>query len=286
MDRGQTPSRHRTLTQHSPSLITNQIIHLPTVAAGRDSDSRSPLPHTLGNIHIMLASAKLFADDNPLAIRPPKTDRLILDRELTRAAPEKHLDPEIDRAHPILIKWADLESSGQLAQMQETQLQGEFFGDVFGNALGYTLFSEGLGKWSLQQHLTINGGTPDAVLGNFRAGSPHKPIAVVELKGPNVHLDRDRSNGRTAVQQCWEYLNHTPQTCRWGIVSNIISFRLYERSSTPRRFEHFTLQDLRKPEIFRRFYATTSPDPLLPGSVSTADHILNTYDYLKSLSLK
>ena len=95
---------------------------------------------------------------------------------------------------------------------------------------------------------------PDAVLGFFRQTEAPKPLAVVELKGPKVHLDRDRSNGRTAVAQCWDYLVNTPPECRWGIVSNIVSFRLYERSSTKRVYEHFTLQSLRDFEVFKQFY--------------------------------
>ncbi len=77
---------------------------------------------------------------------------------------------------------------------------------------------------------------------------------MIELKGPKVHLDRDRSNGRTAVDQCWDYLVNTPPECRWGIVSNIVSFRLYERASTKRTYEHFTLQSLRDFELFKQFY--------------------------------
>ena len=48
-------------------------------------------------------------------------------------------------------------------------------------------------------------------------------------------------DGRTAVDQCWDYLVDLPG-CRWGIVSNLISFRLYERDSTKRVYEHFTLE--------------------------------------------
>jgi hypothetical protein len=89
------------------------------------------------------------------------------------------------------------------------------------------------------------------VLGFFRPAEDHKTLAVIELKGPKVHLDRDRSNGRTAVAQCWDYLVNTPPECRWGIVSNIVSFRLYERASTKRAYEHFTLQSLRDFDVFK-----------------------------------
>ena len=41
---------------------------------------------------------------------------------------------------------------------------------------------------------------------------------------------------------------------RWGIVSNIVSFRLYERDSTKRAYEHFTLKGLRDKDEFARFF--------------------------------
>jgi len=209
-------------------------------------------------------NAMLFQDDAPHTLRQPKSDRLFLDRfvreaidsaDLRPVKEEGRIAPEVRAAHEILIKWADLESSGRLARMHETQLQGEFLGDVFGRALGYRLFSEGADEWTLEQHHTIAGQEPDAILGRFRHGEPRKPAGVVELKGPLVHPDRDRSNGRTAVQQCWEYLVNTDRDhCRWGIVSNMVSFRLYERDSTQRRYEHFSLQSLRDIDTFLQFY--------------------------------
>ncbi len=90
---------------------------------------------------------------------------------------------------------------------------------------------------------------------------------VVELKGPTVHLDRDRSNGRTAVAQCWDYLINTPAECRWGIVSNYISFRLYERASTKRAYEHFTLKSLRDFEVFKQFYVLFHRQGLIEDSL-------------------
>ncbi len=197
----------------------------------------------------------LFKTDSPVAIRQPKTDRLILARFLTEAALDKRLDEdELKRAHEILVKWADLESTGRLAKLKETQMQGDFLAQVFGAALGYAGPVDGADHWHRLQHQAIAGQTPDAILGHFRQSEPPIPLAVVELKGPTIHLDRDRSNGRTAVDQCWDYLVNTPRVCRWGIVSNIVSFRLYERDSTKRAYEHFTLQSLRKCDKFKQFY--------------------------------
>ncbi len=197
----------------------------------------------------------IFVTDSQVASRPPKTDRLILARFLRDAATDRRAESaEVKAAHAVLIKWAELESKGRLTKINETQMQGDFLAQVFGEALGYSGPVDGKEIWHRDQHHTIAGQTPDAVLGVFRPEQPMQPLAVVELKGPKVHLDRDRSNGRTAVDQCWDYLINTPPACRWGIVSNFVSFRLYERDSTKRVFEHFTLQSLRDFVTFQEFY--------------------------------
>ncbi len=136
----------------------------------------------------------LFPIDSPVALRQPKTDRLILTRFLKEAAADKRLDEKAMRAvHAVLVKWADLESSGCLAELNETQMQGDFLAQVFGDALGYAGPVDGRDVWHRQQHHPIDGETPDAILGFFRHSEERKALAVVELKGPKVHLDRDRS---------------------------------------------------------------------------------------------
>ena len=76
----------------------------------------------------------LLTEESPLAARQPKTDRLIL-AALLKAAGENNqiTDAEIERPHAILIRWADFETTGRLAEMTEIQLQGDFLRDVFGD---------------------------------------------------------------------------------------------------------------------------------------------------------
>ncbi len=207
----------------------------------------------------------LFKDQNPLAARQPKTDRLILSRLLDKASKDTRFADDADRAHKVLVRWADLDSKGTLKKLKETQLQGDFLSEVFGDALGYRRPTEGDTSWTIEQHQSAGTKIPDAVLGRFRANHDAQVLAVVELKGATVNLDFDRSAGRTAVDQCWDYLVNYPTTCRWGIVSNFISFRLYERNSTKRRYEHFTLQSLRNIETFRKFYALFHYNGLVEG---------------------
>ncbi len=203
-----------------------------------------------------MARQTLFTVESAVAVRQPKTDTLIVPRFLKEMAGDKRLkEAEMRAAHEVLLKWVELESSGRLAELNETQVQGDFLAEVFGDALGYDGPTEGKQLWHRQQHEAVGEEVPDAILGFFRQGEERKPLVVVELKGSKVHLDRHRSNGRTAVGQCWDYLVNTPPECRWGIVSNIVSFRLYERSSTKRRYEHFTLKSLEDFEVFKQFYA-------------------------------
>ncbi|MBA3485118.1 MAG: hypothetical protein H0T51_25255 [Pirellulales bacterium] len=211
----------------------------------------------------------LFKDESARAGRQPKTDRLVLEAFLEdEATKPAYRESEVSDAHALLVHWAELESSGRLAKLNETQLQGDFLRDVFGTALGYVQPVENAAVWHQEQHRKLHEQTPDAVLGRFQQESADDLKAVVELKGPKIHLDRDRSGGRTAVDQCWDYLIDAPTTCRWGIVSNIISFRLYERDSTKRAYEHFSLQGLRDINEFRRFYVLFHRRGLVEGIAS------------------
>lgn len=205
-----------------------------------------------------------------------RRQRLILPKKLAQAGGDLRLAGAArDKAYAILVKWAELESNGRLAKMSETQLQAEFLTEVFGQALGYTLFSAGLPEWNLWPQFPVNGGTADGAIGVFAPDATNAPRAVIELKGPTVDLDRDRSNGRTPVRQCWDYLNELP-ACPWGIVCNYVSFRLYHRDKTPRACELFTLQDLRREATFREFYALFQRGGLLRehGSEPRADRLL------------
>lgn len=172
-----------------------------------------------------------------------------------------------DNAYEIICRWADLESSGKLEKEKETALEGEFLTQVFGQALGYTLFSENKKQWNLKPKFFVNGGTADAAIGLFESGRKHPPRAIIELKGPKVNIDKDRFNGRTPVQQCWDYLNALPD-CPWGIVCNYVSFRLYHRNHTPRVYELFTLQGLRKKDNFLQFYCLLEKGGLIPTKLA------------------
>ena len=202
---------------------------------------------------------KLPENDNlqaRLFVRSPRRPRagLILGRFVADEADKAiYKGPERERAFEIVKHWANLERNGVLRK-KETALDAGFLVEFFGQALGYRGATETPRDYQLEHKLTVpGGGTPDAALGNFRSGEEPSPLVVVELKGSDADLDRDRFNGRTPVQQCWDYLNNLPQ-CPWGIVSNFVNFRLYHRNKTPLVYQEFALQELRDEKRFRQFY--------------------------------
>ncbi|MEW6413446.1 MAG: DNA methyltransferase [Candidatus Zixiibacteriota bacterium] len=194
-----------------------------------------------------------------------RRQNLFIPRFLRKAASDHRLKgEEQDRAYQIICKWAELDESGKLESKSESQLEAEFLTDIFGKALGHLMFTENADHWELEPKYSVNGGIADAALGVFKHGTKNPPHALIELKGPKVNLDRDRFNGRTPVQQCWDYLNEQP-ACQWGIVSNIVSFRLYNRNQTTKTCQLFVLQDLRKTEVFEEFYYLFASGGLVPS---------------------
>jgi hypothetical protein len=78
-------------------------------------------------------------------------------------SPQKFLEgPELNRAHEIICKWADIETSGKLEKMKETAIEDEFCKEVFGDALGYVFFAENKERWNFQHKFFVNGGHADA----------------------------------------------------------------------------------------------------------------------------
>lgn len=210
----------------------------------------------------------LFPNPSASALRQPRTDRLILRR--LRASEGEVLaaqmdDGEIARRHEIIRHWAKMESSGSLVRQNESQLESEFIHHVFGEVLGYKRIDAGENEQELWPKQSFGQNTPDLVIGKARSVRAGTPAVVVELKGPRVHPDRDRSNGRTAVQQLGDYFGYLPKT-RWGIICNMVSFRLYDRDHTRTSYEHFTLQDIASDlATFREFLAVFGRTGLLEG---------------------
>ena len=181
----------------------------------------------------MAKSALLRQASPQLFVEPPrrKHARLFLAKLLEERANQAPYDDDAGFIAAVdqLGKWAALAEHGHLTQ-KETALDDQFLSTIFGQAFGYRALVENAADYHREKQFTIAGQFADGALGRFVSGEPLKPIAVIELKGAAVDLDHDKSNGRTAVQQLWDYLSEMPD-CKWGILSNYVSLRLYHRRS-------------------------------------------------------
>jgi hypothetical protein len=158
--------------------------------------------------------------------------RRMLEEEANRAPCVDGSDEA--RAWAALKQWADLADRGDLLR-KETSLDADFLEKIFGDALGYRSFTENPADFHRDRQFSVpGGGTADGALGKFSSDAEMRPMAIIELKGGETDLDRDKSSGRTPVQQLWDYLNQLPD-CPWGILSNYVSIRLYHRAAGPRR---------------------------------------------------
>lgn len=201
---------------------------------------------------------------NALARRRRPAKALFLPKFLARDAKSVALTgPAFDHARATITRWAALEANGGL-RVKETGLDAQFLLEVFGDALGYKGQTQSPDSYGVVRNFTVEGvGTADGALGEFPHG---KAWAMIELKGADTDLDRDRSNGRTAVQQLWDYLNARPE-CPWGILSNFSTIRLYHRDRTPRAYQEFSLQDLLHADRFAEFYHILERGGLLPTAL-------------------
>lgn len=191
---------------------------------------------------------------------------LFIPKYVREAASSQHLTgPKQDRAYQIAVQWAELESSGHLPKYNETTIDTQFLDQLFGEGLGYQVKTKSPTDYQLDHKFAVKGGgIADAALGEFpRAASPR---VIIELKGSLIDLDRDRPSGRTAVDQCWDYLNCLPES-EWGIVSNFSIVRLYHKSKGKLNYEEFTLQELRDRDRFNDFYAIFERGGLLSSSL-------------------
>jgi hypothetical protein len=206
-----------------------------------------------------VAAAAIFSS-LPTQRRHP---RLFLGKYLAEEAHKAPFDPaELERVGGILKQWATLALDGHLDR-KETELDADFLAKIFGEALGYKSISESPLDYHREKNPTIAGaGIADGALGLFISGKNVPPKAVIELKGALVDLDHDKPNGRTPVQQCWDYLNELPDT-PWGIVSNYATIRLYHKSHARRAYEEFTVQDFLDPDRVRQFYYIFEKNGLL-----------------------
>ncbi len=67
----------------------------------------------------------LFPEMNKARYGEARRVRPLFLPNLLQQEPKKFLEESAQKAHQIILKWADIESSGKLNQMNETAIEGE-----------------------------------------------------------------------------------------------------------------------------------------------------------------
>jgi hypothetical protein len=180
----------------------------------------------------------------------------------------------------LASEWARTVAEPAFLQFNERPLQGQFLTDIFARLLGYTPAVGHLDAYHLKPESasteTRGGRTPDARLGFFGPDQDTTRV-VVELKSPGADLDAKQSGygNLTPVEQAFGYLAKFDD-CRWVIVSNFTTVRLYSKRRGQVYAQEFAVADLAKPESLRLFLFLLGRERLLaqPPQDSAVDTLL------------
>jgi hypothetical protein len=153
---------------------------------------------------------------------------------------------DFEEKKAIVAAWHKDFHYGTLRQDKETSREQAFNQQFFGQILGYS--EKPKSPYTFEpKSSTASGQLPDARIGFFDAASKmDKTVAVVELKGAGISLDKpQKGHGNLSpVQQGFKY---KPQyrDCNFVIVSNFYETRLYNDNLMD--YERWTLDDLIDP---------------------------------------
>lgn len=156
----------------------------------------------------------------------------LFSRRLLQQAVEASPEPTADQI-AVATTWARIAADPAFRLHNERPHQGRFLAEFFGTLLGYRSFGasdDGAYELTAEEASTETRGgqTPDGQLGFF-GRSESRTMAVIELKKPSVDLDArqaSRADRRTPVEQGFGYVPKF-DGCRWVIVSNFVTIRLY-----------------------------------------------------------
>jgi type I restriction-modification system DNA methylase subunit len=164
-------------------------------------------------------------------------------------------------------EWSVTAGDPSFRSLKEKPLQGVFLSKVFDTLLGYAQVVGHADSYSMKAETAskeMKGGkTPDARLGFFSA-SKDITRAVVELKAPGADLDAKQTGygGQTPVEQAFSYASKV-DGCKWVIVSNFITIRLYRTTRGEGYYHQINLAELTDERRLQEFLFLFSKDHLL-----------------------
>lgn len=167
----------------------------------------------------------------------------------------------------VVESWTRAATTPSFLHEKEKPHQGEFLLDLFDTLLGYTRYIGNVDDHNLKIETaskeTKGGKTPDGCLGFF-GDQRNVTRAVIELKAPAANLDLKQQGhgGLTPVEQGFGYAPKF-DGCRWVIVSNFVTIRLYSTARGQACCHEWRVADLAKEETLREFVFLLHKDRLI-----------------------
>jgi hypothetical protein len=168
---------------------------------------------------------------------------------------------DLENKKKLINRWIAAFESGNLSFSKETQIDITFLNDIFGEVLDYE-YEIDKQRINLIPKSSIESKEPDAILGFFSQQDRKDIRAIIELKDSKNDLDRvqNRLEKISPVTQAFEYARKAGENCKWVIVSNIQTIRLYNKESD--RYEIFNLIDLKDVFHLKRLFFLLHKDRL------------------------
>jgi len=156
----------------------------------------------------------------------------------------------------------------EIKGLNEKRLQSAFLTAIFENILGYEN-SPQKNEWTMEieRSTDLDASTPDGILGFYKRDNGEKKDhrAVIELKGPQISLDKDQKRKgvtyKSPVDQAFSY-TYKLDKCKWIIVSNFTEIRLYQVGRSKEFYEVFYFNELDDINEFKKFHYLLCKDNL------------------------
>lgn len=173
----------------------------------------------------------------------------------------------------LLADWASAVRDPNFKTQNEKPHQGAFLIQMFAVLLGYAHYTANPENYNLKAETasseTKGGKTPDGRLG-FYSKNDDLTRVVIELKPPAVSLDAKQAShgGMTPVEQAFSYVPKF-DGCRWVIVSNFVTLRLYDSARGEGYCHQWNIADLANQESAREFLYCLEKDHLISRSAES-----------------
>lgn len=194
----------------------------------------------------------------------------LFNQNLLKARVESFMPELTEEQLKVVRDWANAVSDPKFRREKERSHQGTFLMQIFGILLGYGLYNASPHDYNLRAATasseTKGGKTPDGTLGFFGTDKDLTRV-VIELKSPAVNLDAKQAGhgGMTPVEQGFSYVSKF-DSCKWVIVSNFTTLRLYSSARGEAYFQQWDIADLKDACTLREFLYCLQKDHLISES--------------------